>query len=145
MSHSAHRSQQAQSCRTRPILLNTEGYQSVRCTNWLLPVLYLYGGSQITFLIEMQSGEMSFHTCFYCRYRCNLLFPPILLACTTNHSPTCYNSPHTTPLRHHSSRVSPTTKHLFHAFKSNPFIVSEIPFPHLHFSRSIDQNKAYDL
>jgi hypothetical protein len=127
MSHRAHKRQQAHSCRTRPILLTTAGTDCSRCTNRAMPLLYLYGRPEITFLIVMQSGKMNFHTCFYYRYRCNPLFPPSPLPCTTNHSPTCYNSSHTTPLRHKTSGVSLTAKHLFHAFKSNPFVVSEPP------------------
>ena len=46
--------QQAHFCRVRPILLNTVQPQCSRCTDWITPALYLYGSSDIIFLIGAQ-------------------------------------------------------------------------------------------
>ena len=52
--HSAPSRQQAHSCRVRTILLNTVLPQCCRCTNWERPMLYLYGSSDIIFLMGAQ-------------------------------------------------------------------------------------------
>ena len=53
-SHRAPSRQQANSCRVRPIPLNILQLECSGSTEWLLPVPYLYGSSDIIFLIGAQ-------------------------------------------------------------------------------------------
>lgn len=56
-SHRAPSRQQAHSCRLRPITPNTVQLECFRCTDWVLPVLYLYGSSDIIFLTGAQCKD----------------------------------------------------------------------------------------
>jgi hypothetical protein len=53
-SHRAPRRQQTNSCRVRPIPPNTVQLECSRCTDWVLPVMYLYGSSDIIFLVRVR-------------------------------------------------------------------------------------------